>query len=188
MGREPLRRSRQGLPAALRARCRRLGLELFQGTLRRVRGHYLGSERRRVARQVGGVAVAADRHVRTRLLLCPSLDFDGAAHRRPLRGGRAGIPLRTPPVGGVFVGHRVEDDVDLSVVIIPMAVIVAAFAVLPLLAFVRRVRRIRGLQRVAAGCCAACGYDLRASPGRCPECGRPSHPPAAAKRNLPLTS
>jgi predicted amidophosphoribosyltransferase len=46
---------------------------------------------------------------------------------------------------------------------------VALFAAPPALAVIRWRRR---LKRDARGLCRGCGYDLRASPGRCPECGR----------------
>jgi len=44
-----------------------------------------------------------------------------------------------------------------------------AVALCPPLIWLRRGRRVR--KRVAQGLCARCGYDLRSTPARCPECG-----------------
>ena len=56
-----------------------------------------------------------------------------------------------------------------------VAAILVAFPMAQAAAAVRRRRRI------AQGLCVACGYDLRATHGRCPECGaQPQVPPSAA--------
>ena len=52
---------------------------------------------------------------------------------------------------------------------IPHWLVCGATALLPAVAVWRR-RRDR-LAAIAAGHCSRCGYDLRASPERCPECG-----------------
>src|SRR5688572_20967608 len=47
-------------------------------------------------------------------------------------------------------------------------------AIVPLAAKVdARLRRARSRRMIKAQLCPACGYDLRASKDRCPECGRP---------------
>lgn len=53
---------------------------------------------------------------------------------------------------------------------LPMWVPTALAALLPAAWLSLRSRRLRW-HRASRGLCANCGYDLRASPGRCPECG-----------------
>jgi hypothetical protein len=43
-----------------------------------------------------------------------------------------------------------------------------------------RGRRRRAMRRIRMTLCHGCGYDLRASPIRCPECGLPTPPELAA--------
>jgi hypothetical protein len=70
---------------------------------------------------------------------------------------------RDDPWGGGIRGRTVHWDAVVS-----YWLIVPLFAVFPLLWLYRRATRRRRIDR---GRCATCGYDLRMTPDRCPECG-----------------
>ena len=56
------------------------------------------------------------------------------------------------------------------------------FALVGLLQLARARRMTRIRLRLRAGQCLACGYDLRESPERCPECGREAREPTFTAR------
>jgi hypothetical protein len=67
--------------------------------------------------------------------------------------------------GSINWGPKQEHWIEVQV---PLYVFVIAFAILPGYWLLRRYRRRHRLKNEL---CATCGYDLRATPDRCPECG-----------------
>jgi hypothetical protein len=91
-------------------------------------------------------------------------DITNVVMQKPLLRSRAGYPL-----------NGVQERAQVVAVDIPYWSLVLAASVMPAWWFVHH-RRLRARLR-RHHYCATCGYDLRATPERCPECGT-AVPPA----------
>lgn len=75
-----------------------------------------------------------------------------------------------------FVLLTVRNHTQRTPVGVPYIIAVPAIVILYLpaaLSLARNLTRHRVARRLRENCCPSCGYDLRSTPDRCPECGMP---------------
>lgn len=98
-------------------------------------------------------------------------------------GGMSDYPARVEWHGGfvwqqytkTYVSFLVPGQIApvhrLRLIVVPYWFIITAMGITPIVRLVVLIRSLTGTRRAAANLCIQCGYDLRATPERCPECG-----------------
>lgn len=81
--------------------------------------------------------------------------------------------------------HQDQISIHAFVFRVPHWVLVLMFALWPAVRFTRMYRRHRKRQKaITDGHCLNCGYDMRATPDRCPECGHLAGATVPKKKRL----
>jgi hypothetical protein len=112
------------------------------------------------------------------------------SRRRPSLFNRLGFgydPGKTRHEGAEDSGDFIPSDgprsYSHSYAHVPYWALIPAFLIAGLPAVRAFIAGRRRARRLAAGCCPSCGYDVRATPERCPECGA-----VPVVRRAPLTA
>jgi len=97
----------------------------------------------------------------------PSGEWDSLWHYHRYKA-RSSMQTRYDHAWSWSYGHAIVGSDESWVFVVRVWSLILLTSIIPILWIIPHLIRRRA---IAKGCCKQCGYDLRATPDRCPECG-----------------